>query len=745
MRALIPLIAALIAVGVVIGVLNSGAEREPVPDTLVEANAPAATGALTDSGLDTPADSTAVEAQTARPVTADPARDASAAVEPVQESSGPLQRATPQAAQAAAVADNQVGVQTEAAGGYRAKGVPADAAAAPVLGSDDPDSGFKLRVETTSFGAGLRRVDLTEYARSIGAAPRYTVLDAGASPAFYPLAARAVYLNDQRIPLAGQRWALTDSGPAHAAFSLDIVDGAGTPVATLKRSYRLSIDSYSVGLEQSVQNRTDAPLKVRYAQFDTGDLVLPQDEYLGDRRMRAAGYFRPEAPPKTQIYVDGTFRYRTELAAEPAETWWRPGFADAPEGAVLAWLATEDRYFASVIHRPLPPKADDHLVTADVPSLEAVFPAATFQSTAPNGPVDRAVLVGTLSTADRVVPAGGVLPLDLSVFIGPRQRELLSQQPYAALDLHKLIRYEITCTFCTFQWLAKGLLAYLTLLESVVGDWGVAIILLVLTVRLLLHPITKRAQGSMMRMGKQMQSIQPEMQKIKEKYKDQPQKANAEVMKLYREKGVNPAGFLGCLPMFLQTPIWIALYAMLFYAIELRHEPAFYGVFQAVSGGAWEFLADLSVPDHFLMLPGEGLPMWLPIIGSFRIDAINILPVLWAVVLLINMKYTTPPPATPEQASQQRIFKIMTGVFPIFLYPAPSGLMLYMTASTLAGIVDSAIVRRQIKREEESGDLFKKKDVKPGSLRDRMGKRFEAAAQQARLKMEEKQKQADRK
>ena len=97
-----------------------------------------------------------------------------------------------------------------------------------------------------------------------------------------------------------------------------------------------------------------------------------------------------------------------------------------------------------------------------------------------------------------------------------------------------------------------------------VHDWGVAIIILVGVVRLILHPITKKAQVNMMKMGRQMSALQPDMEKLKKRYKDDQKKLNQEMMKLYREKGVNPANMLGCLPMFLQMPIWIALYAMLY-------------------------------------------------------------------------------------------------------------------------------------------------------------------------------------
>ena len=89
----------------------------------------------------------------------------------------------------------------------------------------------------------------------------------------------------------------------------------------------------------------------------------------------------------------------------------------------------------------------------------------------------------------------------------------------------------------------------------IVADWGVAIILLTVVVRLILHPITKKSQLNMMRFSKQMQGLQPEIEKLKKKHKDDSQKLNQEMMKLYREKGVNPAGMaMGCFPMFLQMP-----------------------------------------------------------------------------------------------------------------------------------------------------------------------------------------------
>ncbi len=241
----------------------------------------------------------------------------------------------------------------------------------------------------------------------------------------------------------------------------------------------------------------------------------------------------------------------------------------------------------------------------------------------------------------------------------------------------------------------------------------------------------------MMKFGKQMQAMQPELDKLRKKYKDEPQRFQQEQIKLFREKGVNPASMLGCLPMFLQMPIWIALYAMLYYAIELRHEPAFYGVFQAISGGSWHFLADLSSSDQFIRVFAEPKEISL-IFFSLNFQSINLLPLLMIIVFYFQQKLMTPPPANEQQAQQQKIMKFMMLLFPLLLYSAPSGLTLYILASTGAGIVDSYIVRKHVKEQEEAGTLFQPKPRKPGGLMDRLAttmeqKQKELAAKQQQL------------
>jgi YidC/Oxa1 family membrane protein insertase len=239
------------------------------------------------------------------------------------------------------------------------------------------------------------------------------------------------------------------------------------------------------------------------------------------------------------------------------------------------------------------------------------------------------------------------------------------------------------CGMCTFQWLISFLVMLLTAFHLVLRDWGLAIICLVLLVRLLLHPITKKSQVHMVK----MQKMGPEMEKLKKKYADDKDALAKAQMQFYKEQGMTPV--LGCLPMFLQMPIWIALWNCLQSTLELRHAPFLYGL-------TW--IKDLSKPDYLIHFAHP-----IPLIFSMHLAGINILPLLLAVVFYVQSKFQPKPAAlTPEQAQQQKMMVVMsTALFPIMLYTGPSGLNLYILTSTAFGIMESKVIRRHIKEREE--------------------------------------------
>jgi len=627
-----------------------------------------------------------------------------------------------------------------------------------VIGSNDPAGPFKLRAELSAYGAAIKRVTATDYATKVEGGAPYPVIvpltdaNTGGSTTVYAFAAWQLAIDGLSINLLDKPFELVSKQPHSATYALTLLDPDDQPIARVVRTYRLGDALYDIQVDQHVENLTGRPINITWRQLAQGDMQNDGAAYLGDKRRIAIGYFdlgydrSPNGQPLRRfVYTDNTILDRYSVIgglAEGTEQIWPR--SSAAEQAEFVWIATTNRYFAVAIH---PPVLENDQTRRIKPWFQegvgnyARLGTYVFGRKGDERGVDGRILLFTLTSRPLTIAPRDQADLDFSVFAGPRDGDVLKEQPYKVLSFPDLIVYNLggMCAVCTFQWLAHGLLAFLEFLHDyVVFDWGVAIILLVVFVRLILHPITKKSQVNMMKMGKQMAALQPEVEKLKKKYKDDQSTLNTEMMKLYREKGVNPANMLGCAPMFLQMPIWIALYAMLYYAIELRHEAAFYGVFQFVSGGGWAFFQDLSQPDNFIQVFEQPIKLNLYFIHP-NFQSINIIPILMAVVFYFQQKLMTPPAASEQAAQQQKMMKFMVFLFPVFLYSAPSGLTLYIMSSTAAGIVDSYIVRQHVKQQEESGELFKKKERKPGGFMDRLSK----AAEQRQQEMLEKRKKVE--
>ena len=197
----------------------------------------------------------------------------------------------------------------------------------------------------------------------------------------------------------------------------------------------------------------------------------------------------------------------------------------------------------------------------------------------------------------------------------------------------------------------------LNLFHGWFGNWGVAIICMTIVVRALIWPLHKKSYMAM----KRMSLVQPEMVKLKEKYPDDPQKVNMEMMKLYQKYGINPAS--GCVPMLIQIPIFFAFYRVLQYSAELRGQPFC----------LW--MTDLSLPDT---------------VGHLFGVPINILPLIMAVTMIIQMRMT---PQAGER-SQRIIMNLMPVMFFLFCYNFASALALYWTTQNLISIGQTALIRR---------------------------------------------------
>ena len=597
------------------------------------------------------------------------------------------------------------------------------------LGSLDPRVSV-LQVNFTRLGAGIQAIpfsDIWETATAKRTANRYfRQLPPGAPIDFdqldedqrYVLAATTPYIwggETYSVPVMAAHSIIVDdqdilllreeiwSETAQGRFATRIVDEQGNPVLEITRQYSLGAN-YDITLKQSVRNLSDRAVAVQWRQYGPTELRADVSGYI-DRRRFSIGYLPDPVRQPNLVLVGDLDAERSDLLKRPEKAakttdleQWRdlvtiwPNPTSRTRGYDLSWFASLNRYFALAVH----PSGEQ--VSSGTYSLKTAVQEIGLNVSA--GVAEQQVVFTSLISPNATINPGGDAAFDLAVYAGPLDRGVLGKiEPYATLSMSEMIVYRMAggcCSFLTFQWLARFLLWFLSFLHDyIVFDWGVAIILLVGVVRTLLHPLTKRSQINMQRFGKQMSAMKPEIDKLQKKYGNEPKRMQAEQMKLMREAGLNPFQMLGCLPMFLQTPIWIALWAMLYLAFEIRHQPAFYGVFQLL--GDWQFLGDLSSPDDFWILPGGGFT--IPLVG-WHISSLNLLPLLLGVVFYVQQKYMSPPPTpnmTAEQLQQQRIMKVMLVLMmPIFLYKAPSGLTLYIFTSTCIGILESKYIRAHI-------------------------------------------------
>ena len=233
--------------------------------------------------------------------------------------------------------------------------------------------------------------------------------------------------------------------------------------------------------------------------------------------------------------------------------------------------------------------------------------------------------------------------LRFKIYSGPKEYSELARVP----GLRQLIDYGM------FSFLAYPLLELLRFFNRFVHNFGVAIILLTLLVRIIFYPLSLKSYRSM----KAMQKLQPQITALKEKYKEDAQKFGQEQMALFRAHKVNPAG--GCLPILVQLPVFIALYAVLQNSVELFHAPFF----------GW--VQDLSSRDPYF-----------------------IFPVLMGISMFVQQKMT---PAAGMDPMQQKILLLMPIIFSAVMFNLPSGLTMYIFVSTLLGILQQTLMNREQK------------------------------------------------
>jgi len=378
---------------------------------------------------------------------------------------------------------------------------------------------------------------------------------------------------------------------------------------TLIKTYTLTYDSYRIGLALKVVNAASQPL-------DDNLALLFENKFL--KTDAAAAAFQGQL-----TFVNGKYEEKSidKFDKETVLT------------GKIGWGALADTYFMGAL---VP------LDSQGIASLKTSRPAPD--------QIRTAFILPPIN-----LPAGSDKTFQVALYFGPRDIDILKP-----LNL----QLEQAVNFGYFDILAKPLLWVLKFFNNYLHNYGWAIILLTILVKIVFWPLTHKSYKSM----KDMQKLQPKMAKIREKHKDNREKMNQEMMALYKTYKVNPMG--GCLPMVIQIPVFFALYSLLGYAIELRQAHFF----------LW--INDLAAPDRLPI----GVP--IPYVG----DGIPVLTLLMGASMFIQQKMT-PTTGDPTQA---KLMLFLPVVFTFMFINFASGLVLYWLVNNVLSIGQQYYINKYV-------------------------------------------------
>jgi YidC/Oxa1 family membrane protein insertase len=614
-----------------------------------------------------------------------------------------------------------------------------------VLGSVDPKSGYKFRLELSSKGAAIRKAVFSGFNDCNYKNPQPLAIltptrdDGGEILAMSN--AGFIFVQPQvQLPLDKLHWKSFDvetmeDGSQIARFEAIIKDeNTGSPAIKLTKTYKVAPDSYLLDCQLTIENLTDTEQKIQFNLV--GPVGIGQEDVSRDDKKVVAG-FRDSQGQIDSIRINATsFDSHKTFAEEIIGS-------EVQKNQEFLWAAMVNKYFAAIVV-PLPENGKKfcdwisgkqnqggergkifrerkglrysflRFFTGKsyLEEVEKTGKFARFYN--PDGQSasgDEHIGVGfDIDFADLgpIGQANSLKTYDFKLYLGPKDKSLFDKDEfYRKLEFKQTIDFmACCCPTKIIDPLAFGILWIMKLMHGFIGNYGIVIIILVFLVRLALHPITKMSQVSMSKFSK----LAPKAEEIKKKYANNKPEMNKQLMALYKEQGATP--IMGLLPMMVQMPIWIALYSAIYASVDLR-------------GAAFLpfWITDLSAPDAVLRFMTFNIPLF------GKVNSLNLLPILMALAFYMQQKLMPSQAqgaATPEAAQQQKIMSVMmTVLFPLMLYRAPSGLNLYIMASTFAGVIEQYVIRKHIRKKEEAesqglvavtsktGGKVKKKKPKP--------------------------------
>ncbi|MCR5415000.1 MAG: YidC/Oxa1 family insertase periplasmic-domain containing protein [Kiritimatiellae bacterium] len=545
---------------------------------------------------------------------------------------------TPAATNAAESASAATNLAAQASAGAQAAATNAVAAPAPVPAKEVkkidfgvPDAVLEngdVKLELSSRGAVVRKATLKRHASAPGlsAAENPHVIDYGETPLGELSGVPGVDPDSQ--------YAIVTNSSDRAVFEF----------AGVKRTYTLSPDGYSLTLEEEFAG-ANRPAGANSLGLGAMSVDAPSDAVSVDswsmtgKDGEAVHHDDDDTPLKALITGSASGGCGCGCGA-PNVDGTVPLSSSATVPGVQKWIALKDRFFVTALAKCDQPNSGFSATVARDPSL-GVYRAKTV-------------------SAGAKFDAGAEKRTSV-FFIGPKEQSRLWD-----LEMKDVMEFGMWRWVCyPILWLLKFFHAY------VFANYGVAIILLTVLVRLVFWPLTRKSTEGM----KKMQEIQPLLKELQEKYKDNPQRLQQETFALYREKKVNPLS--SCLPMLIQIPVFIALFNVLRSSVELRY-----------AGFLW--ISDLSEPEHLFS-------SWFPFGG------LNILPLLMAATMYLQSRLTP----SMGDAKQQKMMTVMMPVMMLVMfYNFASALSLYWTLSQVMSIIQMWFIRRATAKKDAEKALM---------------------------------------
>ena len=486
------------------------------------------------------------------------------------------------------------------------------------------------------LGARIDDLSLKDYRETLAAnSPLVRLLEPRSDPQPY-------YVQYGWTAAVGQAEKLPDDATVWSASAPSL--GVGRPVtlswdngAGLTFEIVLSIDeNYMFSVEQVVKNATGAPVQ-----------VFPWARIRRDYTPQVAGYY--VLFEGLLGVVDGTLQ-ETTYAKTKSEGDKQPGGVAYDATATGGWAGMTDKYW----------------LTAVVPD-QKVAATVKFRHIAQDGDHYQ---VDYVTKAPLTVAPGGTATLPSRVFAGAKVVRLLD----AYENEYKIPSFDKAVDFGWFYFLTKPIFYCLDWLNGLpfVPNFGVAIMIFTVFAKALFFPLANYSYRSMSK----MKLLGPKMTAMRERYKDEPQRMQQEMMALYKQEGVNPAS--GCLPMVVQIPVFFSLYKVIFVTIEMRQAPFF----------GW--IHDLSAVDPTNLFNLFGLIPFDPTVISPMLH-MGAWPLIMGLTMFLQQKLNPPPP-DPMQA---RLFQLMPIVFTFMMARFPAGLIIYWSWNNLLSIAQQWVIMRR--------------------------------------------------